>query len=593
MSLWWLWGGGTATAGDSEENAPSLWSGGVAWGTAIASRRGYWQSGAVATERTGTPHLSIAVAGVWLNNDIRQASWDLGRSGWFDPLQASAASLEFEGEVDASVMDSVVIGVMSDVTNQHSDPLWVGYVDTINTTTEPSGRVTTSVSCIDWAGRLGQSPTADEFPIVLFPNGGIGPTIEAVAEQAGTILVVEDDSVFASEDPTATDFEDGETVLGFINRVETEDNLNVFSRGDGKLVIQRRWYVSAPDLDPAPTPVAITPLVHVKDAFDRTETDSWGDADKGGTWSPSSDADLDVADGWGTLVSNGQFIELPITHTDVAADLRCKLSALPSTGSAALRWVLRTDVDFDPCYSFGVSIASTGVVSALIIENPGATTIASATATHVGTYAAGEVLRLRASAVGSVLSVWVWRDGEQMPRTATASVTDASIASGTYLGVITTNATDTPTWSVKDLLVLDLDDYDEANAPVSWTVQMSPTTVVNDWGENYPDTTTTQEASQETYGLRSFSPPLETTEWTLLIDTDLLLEPRPLLTDATFAITDLGQAALFLDPNDWVTVGGDTYQVLSVRHTVTPGLNHDWRMSITGDSTQPLLHEEF
>jgi hypothetical protein len=68
----------------------------------------------------------------------------------------------------------------------------------------------------------------------------------------------------------------------------------------------------------------------------------------------------------------------------------------------------------------------------------------------------------------------------------------------------------------------------------------------------------------------------------------VLLDPRS-LASADFPITDLGHAALFLDPSDWVELDEETYQVLSVQHSVEPG--HNWRVSITGDSTQVALLE--
>lgn len=397
MSLWWTWGSDATTVGATETNAPSKWGAGVKW-SGSPPYAGYWQPSANPTDRTGTPDVAIAIAGALVNNTIRSASWQLGRSEWLSVLQPSSASLEFEGAVTFSVMDTVVINVMSDVTSEHSPALWVGYVDTINETTETSGRVTTSVSCIDVIGRLGQSAAPRNHDPLHYTNagGGLAGWLQRVAATAGTRLVVEDDSLLAPDDNVNLD-EFSDTILASFNQVEQNMNLNLFALVNGHLVVQRRWYVEAPDLDPAPTPV---------------------------------------------------------------------------------------DLDADP--------------------------------------------------------------------------------------------------------------------PATWTTQLSPTSVINDWGEEYETFPITDDAdavedgwetSREAYGLRTYGTPLQTGEWDLLIGTGVMNDPRLLLSSADFPITDLGDSALFLSPNDWVTLDGTTYQVLSVSHSVEPG--HRWRVSITGDSTQVLLHEAF
>lgn len=257
MSLPWMWGAYSTTAGDAEVNYPSLWGGGWTWQPAGSGTgtQFYWQTTAAPTDRTGEPEISIAIGGVPVRHTVRSAGWQLGRSEWLSVLQPGGASFEVEGPVTGSVMDTVVIGVLSDTTDQHSAPLWCGYVDDISTTTDASGRVTTSVSCVDVVGRLGQADTPASFPSVSTTLAGY---LEAVAEQAGTQLVVIDDSVLSGDSGSLFSFQDDETVLGFLNRSEQADNYNLFLRGDGKLALQRRWYQDSPDLDPAPDAVSLT-----------------------------------------------------------------------------------------------------------------------------------------------------------------------------------------------------------------------------------------------------------------------------------------------------------------------------------------------
>lgn len=384
MMLWWARSASTtASSGVAETNAPSLWSGGIRW-DGDAPEAGYWQTSANPTPRTGQPEVSIAVGGRWVNNVVMSASWSLGRSEWLGTLQPSSASLSVEGSVTWAPMEEVVIGVMSDVTDQHSASLWVGYVDTPSETNETSGRVTSSAACIDVIGRMGQSPEPPSgLPVWLSPT--LASHIEYVAEAAGAPLRVVDDSVFASR-VISISYGD-EAALAIVNRLEQAENANVFLRPDGRLVVARRYYATD-DLDDAP---------------------------------------------------------------------------------------------------------------------------------------------------------------------ATADLSGAS-------------------------------------APATWVTSLPPTTVVNDW-EGFA-TSASQRTSQATYGRRSYAPE-DSFGWSQLIDLSggLMESPRRLLDPADIPITDLSHPALFLSPADWVALGGATYQVLMVSHSVQPG--SQWRMSVTGDTTQPLLREAF
>lgn len=132
-----------------------------------------------------------------------------------------------------------------------------------------------------------------------------------------------------------------------------------------------------------------------------------------------------------------------------------------------------------------------------------------------------------------------------------------------------------------------------SDAPSTWTVQLSPTSVVNDWphvGGVIPGQAAAIAVSKRRYGTRSFEPDQDLAlddHWIDLWASGVLLAPRPLLTSADFPVTDLGQVATFVDPLDMVTLDGETFQVMSVRHEVEPG--HQWAVTITGDVTQNAL----
>lgn len=278
MSLPWMWSAYSTTAGDAETNAPSLWSGGIKW-SGSAPEKGYWQSSANPTDRTGSPDISIAIGGRLVSNTISSASWTLGRQEWLGVLAPGMAAFSVEGSVSFDPMDEVVIGVMSTVTDQHSASLWVGYAETVSETTEKGERTTTSVSCVDVVGRLGQAPAPSSgYPIYLNPT--LADHIERIASEAGTFVYVVDDSLYATE-VFAFSFEAGETALAAINRLEAQVNANVFLRGDGRLVVSRRWYQAAPDLDPAPTPAdlsgASAPARWTTSLSPTTVVNDWGD----------------------------------------------------------------------------------------------------------------------------------------------------------------------------------------------------------------------------------------------------------------------------------------------------------------------------
>jgi hypothetical protein len=233
VSLWWLWGDGidTPSVGEAEANYPSLWSGGVEWNAADIGdgTQGYWQTSPNAAARTGKPNIAIAVGGTGVTNTFRSANWQLGRTDWFSTLTPSSASFEVEGAVSFEPMATVVIGVMSDTTDEHSDSLWVGYVDTISETTETSGRIVTSVQCVDVVGLLGQAQVTEDITI----NDKLPATVEALAAAAGVPLSVDDR--WDSGSLLSGTLEAGNTYLSGINTAEQSNNTMLVLLGNGKL----------------------------------------------------------------------------------------------------------------------------------------------------------------------------------------------------------------------------------------------------------------------------------------------------------------------------------------------------------------------
>lgn len=237
---WWLWGGvGTASAPDPEDaerNPPMLWSGGWVWAdaddlAATAGQTGYWQASAnPQTGRTGPPDLCVAIAGRMVLEQLRSASWSLGRSDWLSVLSPTSASLSFVDVPAAKVGDDVVISLMSDTKQLHSDALWVGRVDAVRTSRDLSGFVTSTISATDVVGVLGKA----EAPASLPAGHTLKTLVEGLAATAGVSLKVDADPLATLATLLAVSDNEG-TVLDLVNRAERSSNALLFLRGSGRL----------------------------------------------------------------------------------------------------------------------------------------------------------------------------------------------------------------------------------------------------------------------------------------------------------------------------------------------------------------------
>lgn len=152
---------------------------------------------------------------------------------------------------------------------------------------------------------------------------------------------------------------------------------------------------------------------------------------------------------------------------------------------------------------------------------------------------------------------------------------------------------------MRDALVaasVDMTPLTGRDAPSSWNVTTGRSSVINHWVLEKPayyqstvlDTTDT--ASVLAYGDRTYSVTDYQCSGYSHFSSALrtaLAEPRPRVTGASIHITDLGQGALFLAPLSWLTYDGDTWQVMSVEHSATPG--GDWVVTITADVSQNAI----
>ncbi len=216
-------------------NAPSLWDGGVEWGTAATEgANGYWQASSTASQFTGKPVLSVAIGGKRIAGQFLGASWTLGRTDWLSTLAPNGASMTFFGGVDADPNDVVVIAceVDSGSSSTHPDPFWVGRVETYSESQDVTGNIIATVSATDMVGMLGQV----KMPVDLGTGviGNLETLTESLALDYGslTVDVITDDTLAdIYGDPEDIDA----TLLEFINRMERTSNALLFLQRSGKL----------------------------------------------------------------------------------------------------------------------------------------------------------------------------------------------------------------------------------------------------------------------------------------------------------------------------------------------------------------------
>lgn len=243
MSLWWMWGGLTGTAPTPTPtailNAPSLWSGGIAWGDETTEfddgTNGYWGATTPASGRTGEPVLSVAIGGYLVREQLQRASFGLGRSDWLSTLAASSASFAFVDEPIATLNDTVVVGLMSDSTEYHSDARWVGRASDLATSRGLDGFTFSTVAATDVIGVLGQA----RAPESIAAGYTLKTLIERLAADAGIALQVDTDPLVTLPTLKAATGISG-TVLDLINRAERSSNALLFLRGSGRLYAAMR-----------------------------------------------------------------------------------------------------------------------------------------------------------------------------------------------------------------------------------------------------------------------------------------------------------------------------------------------------------------
>jgi hypothetical protein len=140
---------------------------------------------------------------------------------------------------------------------------------------------------------------------------------------------------------------------------------------------------------------------------------------------------------------------------------------------------------------------------------------------------------------------------------------------------------------------VDVLDLVGANAPRAWTVDTNTSSVINHWLLTDAGDTDRLDSSDAdsiaAYGENAYSisdyMDDDADHWSSAMRT-ALSEPRPIVTNGEFPIYSTDQAVLALKPLDWVSFDGDTWQIMSVEHSVSLS---DWSMTITADVSQNYM----
>lgn len=226
----------------------SRWDGGAEWTDAggegiTPGAGGVWEADDAEATSSGAPELTVAIASELVTQQLRAASWGIGRSGWFAPLEPGQATLTFTGPVEGSIGDAVMIHTGSGL-------LWQGALESVVESGDLNGIVAATVTAVD---RLGQAAGAtlpfgigaayaDQAAAAALAAAGVVATV-AVAPSVGAVLPV-------------TLYQAGGKALEYLDTVEKSTNSALFLQPDGTFLLLVR--------DQLPTAgVAVTDLAGI------------------------------------------------------------------------------------------------------------------------------------------------------------------------------------------------------------------------------------------------------------------------------------------------------------------------------------------
>jgi hypothetical protein len=179
---------------------------------------------------------------------------------------------------------------------------------------------------------------------------------------------------------------------------------------------------------------------YLTDAFSRTESNGWGTADSGQSWSTGggTSADYAVGSGYGshtlttTNSSRRTTISFDFDDFDYAGSVAVSATA---TGGTIWGGLVGRYVDADNTYFARLNFATSGALTVELRKRVAAVESSLGTFDPLVTYAAGSFYRIRFQASGSTLRVKAWPVAGLEPGAWQIETTDSALATSDFLGV--------------------------------------------------------------------------------------------------------------------------------------------------------------
>lgn len=183
-----------------------------------------------------------------------------------------------------------------------------------------------------------------------------------------------------------------------------------------------------------------------KDDFSTNQTDTWGSADVGGTWTNVGGvaANFDVAGGVGTHtltttnVSRRSLLTAPHADFDLYCDITTSATA---TGASLTGAIMARYLDIDNMYLARLEFTTTNTIVLTIRKWLAATETVLGTYTTRLTHVAGTYVRVRFQGTGTALKARAWQVGALEPGLWDIEVTDSSLTAAGSIGCRSISAT--------------------------------------------------------------------------------------------------------------------------------------------------------
>ncbi|MFD5425205.1 hypothetical protein [Streptomyces sp. NPDC127084] len=211
-----------------------------------------------------------------------------------------------------------------------------------------------------------------------------------------------------------------------------------------------------------------------QDDFSAAQTDAWGPADVGGTWSLGGGTvpgDYDVASGRGLHLlgtvntSRRSFLTQTIADTDTQVDIQ---SSALATGAAITGSIGTRYIDSDNLYLARIAFNTDQTMTLTIRKRVAAAETQLASFTPQLTHAASTDVRLRFRVFGTLLQAKVWDPTRAEPGFWQLEVTDSSLTTSALIGLrsilVTGNTNVSPLVRYDNFILLN---------PTRWTVTRS------------------------------------------------------------------------------------------------------------------------